>query len=183
MTLISDEALAMAIGAAIGGGSTHQFEAISTSQHGNDVEQWAIVAVPGTFHWSAKSLRTGRMQSFDPDTLSLRDGEDSRELSLHRIPHSFPEAVKLAFPLSLPIWGRNRDEYHPISAEQQDTDIVLILRHQKDQAIFGSYTFDRESGRAKRLVTPTQVLQQEVKRIGSPDGPGINFGFVAGTGR
>jgi hypothetical protein len=59
---------------------------------------------------------------------------------------------------------------------------VLILRHQKDKAIFGSYTFDRESGRAKRLVTPTQVLKQEVKLIESSDG-GISFGFVAGTGQ
>ncbi|UKA52394.1 hypothetical protein LFT45_11490 [Arthrobacter sp. FW305-BF8] len=66
------------------------------------------------------------------------DIEQSIPLSLDRIPHSFPEAVKPAFPLSLYIWGRDHDEYIPISAGQQDNDVVLILRHQKDKALFGS---------------------------------------------
>lgn len=182
MTLSSSEYLAMAIGAAIGGGGDHQYEATSTSQHGNVIEQWAIVVVPGTFYWSARSLGTGRIQSFDPNTLSLHDGEESRQLSLDRIPRSFPEPVKLAFPLSLPIWGRHRDEYHPISVEDQDNDTVFLLRHQKDKSVFGSFTFDRETGRAKRLVTPTQLLDQDVKLLDSSGGPGVSFGFVAGMG-
>jgi hypothetical protein len=181
MTLSPSENLAMAIGTAISGGGAHQYEATSTSQYGNVIEQWAIVVIPGTFYWSARSISTGRIQSFDPRMLALHDGEESIELSVDRIPHSFPEPVKLGFPLSLPIWGRHRDEYHPISVEDQDNDVVLMLRHQKDKGIFGSFTFDRESGRAKRLVTPTQLLQQEVKILDSSAGPGVSFGFVAGT--
>jgi hypothetical protein len=184
MTLSSSEYLAMAIGAALGGGGPHQYEATSTSQYGNVIEQWAIIVIPGTFYWSARSLGTGRIESFDPNTLSLHDGEESRQLSLDRIPHSFPEPVKLAFPLSLPIWGRPRDEYHPISVEDQDNDTVLMLRHQKDKSMFGSFTFDRETGRAKRLVTPTQLLHQDVKVLDSSRDPGVvNFGFVAGKGK
>lgn len=182
MTLSSSELLAMAIGAAMDGGGPHMFEATSRSQHGNVVEQWAIVVVPGTFYWSATSLGTGRIESFDPNTLSLHDGEESILLSLDRIPRSFPESVMLAFPLSLPIWGRQRDQYHPIAVEDQDNDTVLMLRHQKDKGIFGSFTFDRETGRAKRLVTPTQLLHQDVKVIDS-GGPGVSFGFVAGMGK
>jgi hypothetical protein len=136
MTPTSAEYLAKAIGAAIGGGGAHQYEATSTSQYGKDIEQWAIVVIPGTLYWSSKSLRTGRIQFFDPQALSLRDGEESISLTLDRIPRCFPEAVKLAFPLSLPIWGRDHDEYHPFSAEQQDNDVVLMLRHQKGQGPF-----------------------------------------------
>ncbi|WP_309105327.1 hypothetical protein [Arthrobacter sp.] len=183
MTLSSSEYLAMAIGAAIDGGGPHQFEATSRSQYGNVIEQWAIVVIPGTFYWSARSLGTGRIESFDPNTLSLHDGEESRQLSLDRIPSSFPESVKLAFPLSLRIWGRERDQYHPISVEDHDNDTVLILRHQKDKSIFGSFTFDRETGRAKRLVTPTQLLHQDVKVLDSSGGPGVSFGFLAGMGK
>jgi hypothetical protein len=181
MTLTSAEYLAKAIGAAIGGGGAHQYEATSTSQHGKDIEQWAIVVFPGTFYWSSKSLRTGRIQSFDPETLSLHTGEESISLTLDRIPRSFPEAVMLAFPLSLPIWGRDHDEYHPISVEEQGNDVVLMLRHQKDKALFGSYTFDGESGRAKRFVTPMQVLQQEVLLPNASNSSGVSFGFVSGT--
>jgi hypothetical protein len=167
----------------MGGGGPYQYEATSTSQYGNVIEQWAILVIPGSFYWSARSLGTGRIESFDPKTLSLDDGEESIQLSLDRIPHSFPESVKLAFPLSLPIWGRRRDEYHPIAVEGQDDDTVLMLRHQADRSIFASFTFDRETGRAKRLVTPTQLLQQAVKLLDSSGGPGVSFGFVAGTGR
>lgn len=183
MTPSSSEYLAMAIGTAIAGGGDHQFEATSTSQYGNVIEQWTIVVIPGTFYWSARSLGSGKIQSFDPKTLSLYDGDESIQLSLDRIPHSFPEPVKLAFPLSLPIWGRHRDDYHPISVEDQDNDTVLMLRHQKDKGIFGSFTFDRETGRAKRLVTPTQLLHQDVKLLGSSRGPGVSFGFVSGMGK
>ncbi|MFC7848644.1 hypothetical protein ACFUTU_09230 [Arthrobacter sp. NPDC057388] len=183
MTLTSAEYLAKAIGAAMGGGGAHQYEATSTLQYGSEVERWAIVIIPGTLYWSSKSLSTGRIQSFDPQTLSLHDGQESISLSLDRIPRTFPDAVKLGFPLSLPIWGRDRDEYHPISVEHQDNDVVLILRHQKDRALFGSYTFDGESRRAKRLVTPTQVLQQEVKLPDTTNSAGVSFGFVSGTAR
>ena len=41
MTLSSSEYLATAIGTAIGGGGDHQYEATSTSQYGNVIEQWA----------------------------------------------------------------------------------------------------------------------------------------------
>lgn len=183
MTLSSSESLAMAIGTALSGGGGHHYEATSTVQYGNDIEQWAIDVTPGTLSWTSRSLRTGRIQSFDPRTMSLHDGEESMHLSLDRIPHSFPEPVQLAFPLSLPIWGRHRDEYHPISVEEQDNAIVLVLRHRKDKGIFGSYTFERESGRAKRLITPTQLLQQEVRLPDSVGGPGVSFGFVGGTGK
>lgn len=97
MTPSSSEYLAMAIGTAIAGGGDHQFEATSTSQYGNVIEQWAIVVIPGTFYWSARSLGSGKIQSFDPNTLSLYDGDESIQLSLDRIPSSFPEPVKLAF--------------------------------------------------------------------------------------
>jgi hypothetical protein len=81
MTLSSSEYLATAIGTGIGGGGDHQYEATSTSQYGNVIEQWAVVVIPGTFYWSARSLGSGRIQSFDPDTLALHDGEESFQLS------------------------------------------------------------------------------------------------------
>jgi hypothetical protein len=182
MTLNSSEYLAIAMGSAMSGGRGHQYEATSTCQHGNNVEQFTIVVHPTAVRWSSTSLKTGRTQSFDPLTLSLHDGEDTLQLSLERIPHSFAEAVQLAFPMSLPIWGRHHDEYHPISAEQYENETVLILRHQKDRGLFGSFVFDPDTGIAKRLATPTRALHQEVKLPTTSNKDGFSFGFVAGLG-
>lgn len=184
MKLSASEYLAIAIGTAMSGGGGYQYEGISTCQSGKDVEQFTVVVHPRALYWSCTSLRTGNVQSFDPHTLTLHNGEDSRQLSVDRIPYSFPEAVQLAFPLSLSIWGRHQDEYHPISAEEQEQDIVLILRHHSDKGLFGSFTFDRESGRAKRLATPTRLLNHEVKLPDASSGPQTsNFGFVSGAGQ
>lgn len=58
------------------------------------------------FSWSAEALTDGRTRTFDPRTLTIQaDGDDDYNLSIDRIPFSFPEAVQLSFSLSLPIWA------------------------------------------------------------------------------
>lgn len=167
MTLSSSEYLAMAIGTALSGGGGHHYEATSTVQYGNDIEQWAIDVTPGTLSWTSRSLRTGRIQSFDPRTMSLHDGEESMQLSLDRIPHSFPEPVQLAFPLSLPIWGRHRDEYHPISVEEQDNATVLVLRHRKDKGIYWFLYFRarKRAGKAPHHAHTAFTTGSEAPRL------------------
>lgn len=181
MTSGPQEDLAVAIGMALGGGDGHPYEAESWCQQGNVVERYSIAVHPNSFYWSSTNLRTGRKRSFDPQTMSLQDGEDTRRLSLDRIPRSFDDSVKLAFPSSLSIWGRQNDDYHPVSVEELGDDTVLLLRHTGDRAIFGSYTFDRGSGKATRLVTPTQVLRLATRQLPQADGTDTSFGFVAGS--
>ncbi|MCP1412895.1 hypothetical protein [Paenarthrobacter sp. A20] len=131
--------------------------------------------------WSATELPDGPTRTFDPRSLTLQtDGVDDFRLSIDRIPFSFPEAVQLSFPLSLPIWGRHLDDYHPVACEVNGPDTTLLLRHRIDPTIFGSFTFETESGIAKTLLTPTSALKLE--RELPPDNGKHDFGFVAGLG-
>ncbi|ELT44041.1 hypothetical protein ACJJV6_17175 [Arthrobacter nitrophenolicus] len=83
--------------------------------------------------------------------------------------------------LSLPIWGRQRDEYHPVAVEQHKRETILILRHREDNGIFGSLVVDRDTGVATRLVTPTRALLQEVQQMSTSNDGAVSFGFVTGS--
>ena len=137
---------------------------------------------PRGFIWSAKKLPDGSTRTFDPRRLIMQtDGvDDPYSLSIDRIPFSFPEAVQLSFPLSLPIWGRHMDDYHPVASEVHGSDTTLLLRHRTDPTIFGSFTFETESGIAKTLFTLSTALKLE--REARPDNGKYDFGFVAGFG-
>jgi len=181
MTLSDGEYLSTSIGIAMSGGDGHPFTARSFSQYGSDVQQWDVAVVPASFEWSSTHLTSGRTESFDPATLSLNTDGSVLRLTPDRIPCTFPDQVKLAFPLSLPIWGRPRDEYHPVSVEDHEEGAVLLLRHSKDPGLFGSLTFDRASGRARRLATPSTLLLMRVESPASLDDDEHSFGFVSGA--
>ncbi|MGO4144572.1 hypothetical protein AB4Y77_05755 [Paenarthrobacter sp. YAF11_1] len=177
----SSEQLAIAIGKALGGGQASAYTGISYCQSGNQLLRHAVSVHPRVFIWSATELPDGPTRTFDPRSLMLQtDGVDDFSLSIDRIPFSFPEAVQLSFPLSLPIWGRQLDDYHPVACEVNGSDTTLLLRHRVDPTIFGSFTFDTESGIAKTLVTPTTAMKLE--RELPPENGKYDFGFVAGSG-
>ncbi|WP_026542937.1 hypothetical protein [Paenarthrobacter nicotinovorans] len=178
----SSEQLAIAIGKALGGGQASAYTGTSYCQSGNHQMSYAISVHPRVFMWTAKELPDGRTRTFDTRRLIIQtDGvDDPYGLSIDRIPFSFPEAVHLSFPLSLPIWGRQLDDYHPVTCEVNGSDTTLLLRHRVDRTIFGSFTFDSESGIAKTLFTPTTALKLE--RDLPPENGEHDFGFVAGFG-
>ncbi|MGR0158601.1 hypothetical protein [Paenarthrobacter nitroguajacolicus] len=164
----SSEQLAIAIGKALGGGQASAYNGISYCQSGNHVASYAIAVHPRAFSWSATELPDGRTRTFEPRTLTIQtDGADDYSLTIERIPFSFPEAVQLSFPLSLPIWGRHLDDYHPVASEVHGPDTTLLLRHRMDPTIFGSFTFETENGIAKALLTPSHALKLE--REARPD--------------
>ncbi|WP_405474881.1 hypothetical protein [Paenarthrobacter ilicis] len=178
----SSEQLAIAIGKAMGGGQSSAYEGTVFCQGLNHMMSYAISVYPRAFMWSATSRPNGPTRTFDTQRLIIQtDGVDEPyALSIDRIPASFPESVQLSFPLSLPIWGRRLDDYHPIACEVNGSDTTLLLRHRVDPTIFGSFTFDTESGIAKTFFTPTTALKLE--REFPPENDKHNFGFVAGSG-
>jgi hypothetical protein len=178
----SSEQLAIAIGKALGGGQASAYNGTAFCQGLNHQMSYAISVHPRAFIWSAKELPDGSTRTFDRTTLTIQtDGvDDPYSLSIEQIPFSFPQAVKLCFPLSVPIWGRHLDDYHPVAAEERGSDTTLLLRHRVDPTIFGSFTFDTESGIAKTLFTLSMVLKLE--REARPDNGKYDFGFVAGSG-
>lgn len=179
----SSEQLAIAIGKAMSGGDGSAYDATSYCQGGSHlVVRYAISVHPRAFTWSATGLKDGTTRTFDPRTLSIQtDGvDDPYSLSIEQIPFSFPESVQLSFPLSLPIWGRHMDSYHPVAAEVNGTDTTLLLRHRADPTMFGSFTFETDNGIAKSLFTPTTAMKLE--REARPDNGKYDFGFVSEFG-
>jgi len=174
----SSENLAIAIGKALGGGQASAYEGAAFSQ-GLDHQ---VSVHPRAFTWSAKELPEGPTRTFDPRRLIIQtDGvDDPYGLSIERIPFAFPEAVQLSFPLSPPIWGRHLDDYHPVAAEVHGLDTTLLLRHRMDPTIFGSFTFETESGIAKSFFTPSTAMKLDRETV--PDHGSYDFGFVAGSG-
>lgn len=64
--------------------------------------------------------------------------------------------------------------------EANGTDTTLLLRHREVPTVFGSLTFEPESGFAKRLCSqrcPQSLARAETKRRRH------QFGFVAGRGQ
>jgi len=177
----SPEELAIAIGKAMIGGAGTSYDALALCQGGGHVERYAISVNPRGFSWSATRLSDGSTQSFNPRTLTLDTDAGQRVISIEQIPRTFPEAVQLSFPLSLPIWGRHMDSYHPAAMEVNGPDTTLLLRHRADPTIFGSFTFETESGIAKSYFTPSDV--RKLERESKANDGGIGFGFVSGFGQ
>ncbi|UXM92854.1 hypothetical protein [Paenarthrobacter sp. JL.01a] len=59
-------------------------------------------------------------------------------------------------------------------------DTSLLVRHRAGRTIFGSFTFETESGVAKSYFTPSEV--RKLERESKPDEGGIDFGFASGFG-
>ena len=70
--------------------------------------------------------------------------------------------------------------YHPVASEVRGSDTTLLLRDRTDPTVFGSFTFETESGIAKALFTLSLVLKLE--REARPDNGKYDFGFVGGFG-
>ncbi|NHW47136.1 hypothetical protein HAV21_09565 [Paenarthrobacter sp. MSM-2-10-13] len=178
----SSNQLVIAIGKALGGGQASAYNGTVFCQGHNHQKSYSVSVHPRAFMWSAKELPDGRSRTVDPRELIIQtDGvDDPYTLSIERIPFSFPEAVQLSFPLSLPVWGRDLDDYHPVASEVHGTDTTLLLGNSMDPTIFGSFTFDTASGIVRTLFTPTTALKLE--RELPPENGKRDFGFVAGQG-
>lgn len=69
-------------------------------------------------------------------------------------------AARLAFPLSLPIWGRSFDNYRLTGeAVREGEDIELALVHTKDDRLKGSLLVSDDLRMAVKLDTPTLMIE------------------------
>ena len=122
----------------------------TTSYH---VEAWPLEG-----RWTTENATSGVTTSYSAATqLMKRAGAEVSRPSYPLLPTH--ESVSLAFPLSLPVWGRTRDDFMPVSAERFEDEAVVLLRHRTDPHIFGSLVVNLARGHAIRLLTPMSSLQ------------------------
>ncbi|WP_166880128.1 hypothetical protein [Salinibacterium sp. ZJ450] len=108
--------------------------------------------------WSTRNIETDELRSYDASAQTLRTGEIDTFAATYPI---FPahESVKLLFPLELPIWGRTRDDYRPVSADAEKDRLILICRHKHDAAVIGTLTVDTLHGHATDWISPLTTVR------------------------
>lgn len=57
-----------------------------------------------------------------------------------------PPAIRLCYPLDLPIWGRQHDNFTIARAESTPTGYLIHLAHTHDSTQHGTLTIDAETG-------------------------------------
>ena len=75
-----------------------------------------------------------------------------------------PPEMLLFFPLSLPIWGGQMDNWRVIDAEVSGGDAHLSFQHKDDTAFFGQATIDLQWGVAMEFTLPWErTTLQDIK--------------------
>lgn len=106
--------------------------------------------------------RTGRRQSYDDTTRSFgTDGQIVQRQASALLTEPLP--VRLAFPMSLPIWGRRHDLYRMVDANRVGSLLTVSLTGRADASLSGTLTIDLNRGLAVRIYAPT--LQVEYRGI------------------
>ena len=64
-----------------------------------------------------------------------------------------PPAIRLCYPLDLPSWGRQRDNFKIARAESTPTGYLIHLAHKQDSTQHGTLTMNSETGLLTRWIT------------------------------
>ena len=123
------------------------------------VEHFVIDASPRDLVYTLHRADGELVDDYDGYTHTRRS-----ETLVHDIPrNSFKVehfAARLAFPLSLPVWGRSFDGYRFTGEAVADGDqIELALVHAKDDRVTGSLTVSDDFRMAVKLDTPTLLIE------------------------
>src|SRR5690606_12074793 len=116
--------------------------------------QLSVTPASGSF----QLIQTGNGLEWSFDSVRGVQISESRKVSRSDTPHDqAPNALMLAFPLRLPIWGR-ANQYRIIDADRDGGDVILLLRHH-DPHVTATLTVDLSRGVAVRFDSPTQSCQ------------------------
>ena len=122
--------------------------------------EYQLEARPRQSSYRLVSKETGLVDSFDAVSRSLISAGERVEYRDNMLVFE-PLPVRLAFPLSLGIWGRSFDDYRIVDGASAGDDIILSLSNTRDPQIAGLLTVSRAQRKAVRLDTPTQKIVYE----------------------
>ena len=130
------------------------FRCVADVRHGDRIDSYELEAQPRDLSYRVTNTKTGMIESFDPQSRMLREGNTERPLEVNQLATE-PLAARLAFPLSLGIWGRPGDSYRITGATRRENAVIVSLVHQRDTTLTGKLTIDTDRRTAIRLDTPT----------------------------
>jgi hypothetical protein len=120
--------------------------------------QYRVVARPRHLSYEVTNVQTGVAESLDSSIRMIPDGVTDKLQQQNQI-NTEPMAVRLAFPLSLGIWGRPSDSYRISGAHQRGNEFALTLTHQQQPGLVGELVIDQGRQTAIRLSTPTLTIE------------------------
>lgn len=128
---------------------------------GNDTErEYELEAQPRELSYRLIDVTTGRVDQFIGETRQLISADSEMEYHPYMLTFE-PLPVRLAFPMSLGIWGRSTDGYRIVGGTANSDNITLSLAHNKHPDLFGSLTVSGSRRMALRLDTPTEKCRYE----------------------
>lgn len=137
---------------------TFKCEALWREVGSGNEQLFKLHAEPIHSSYSFVEPATGKQWSYDDRTrVSVLDGRPFEHRPENVLTDPF--AVRLAFPLSLPIWGRRHDTYRMVDAHQDGSALIVQLAGRTVQGLEGTVTIDVERGMAVRIDASTLRLE------------------------
>lgn len=135
---------------------TFQCEAVV--QLGGDESLWDVHAEPNHSSYVVRDRGTGKESSYvDATRVRIESGVLAPYQSAEVVRHPF--AVRLAFPLDLPIWGRQHDRYRMLDARTTANKLAVRLAEKDSASAVGELIIDVDRRVATRLCVPTLYLE------------------------
>ncbi|WP_156888156.1 hypothetical protein [Microbacterium indicum] len=113
---------------------------------------------PGNSSFNAENCTDHSTLAYDDSTREMTVG-DNRALRTSNMIAWEPFAVRLAFPLSLPIWGRRHDAYTIIGTDSHPDSIELHLATGPRREPTGTMRVDRARRITTSLRLPTLAIE------------------------
>ncbi|MEV7692237.1 hypothetical protein AB0N73_02790 [Microbacterium sp. NPDC089189] len=118
-----------------------------------------VHADPRHSSYTAVDSQSGEVWSYDDQTRRTVFAGHVVERHPYDLPYA-PDALQLAFPLTLPIWGRRADRFRMAAVSVHETQFVVALEGQGDWNGYGAeLTIDRLRGVAVRFDAPDLLLE------------------------
>lgn len=136
------------------------FAAIVVHELGSETRRFRIDADPMRAAYALLDLQSGSVDSYDPVAGEYVIESQAVEFD-HRMLTPEPSPARLAFPLSLLIWGRPQDNWRVFSGSRSRHEINLELISQIEPSVRGELRINRHSNMAVRLDTPTEKIWYE----------------------
>jgi hypothetical protein len=127
---------------------------------GDTEREYELEAEPRECSYRLVEVETGAVDQFVGETRRLTSGTVSLDFHVYMVAFE-PPAARLAFPMSLGVWGRPTDGYRMVGGHRVGDTIVVRLVHISQPALNGSLTVSRSSRMAVRLDTPTETCRYE----------------------
>jgi hypothetical protein len=127
---------------------------------GGEASEFELHAEPNHSSYYCTDLATGRVSAYDDAT--------RERITFSTVVPVYPYEVnsealpaRLAFPLSLGIWGRRGDAYRMVRAVEHGDRMVVEIANNGDAAVVGELSIDVARRAIVRLDSPSLTISYE----------------------